>query len=676
MDFNQAVKQYQAHPSKECLKTQVDGLIREMTLDEKIYMLSGHTIWQSLKDWLRTRRIYNVHALPAGGCKRLGVPPVLFSDGPRGVVMEHSTCFPVSMLRASSFDTDLEYRIGKAIASEMIAQGANFFGGVCINLVRNPRWGRTQENYGEDQYVLGEFGAALTRSVQEEGVIACPKHYALNSIEDLRFYVDVKCDDRTLHEVYLPHFKRCIDEGALAVMGAYNRYEQFHCCENKKLLTDILRTEWGFDGFVMSDFFWGVYDAEHSLRAGLDIEMMFTTHYSKRKLKKLLKANILGVLIRLIPLTKPRKREVVGCPEHRALALEAAEKGMVLLQNNGVLPLSPDVPVMVTGPYADVANVGDYGSSRVFDEQVVTPYQGISRTFAQASLTQGNVAVVCVGSNNKKEGEYFINSKYSLNEKPKDGGGDRASLRLEPEEVALIKSLKEQGKKVVVVLYSGCAIITEEWKDYADAIIMNYYAGCEGGTALANLLCGRKNFTGHLPFTVARREEDYPPFLEMGQKPYEITYGYYHGYALFDKEEREAAYPFGFGLSYSDYAIEEVQVDRVGEQLHVSALMTNKGPMDGADVLQVYVGSCGASDGSDRPVKQLKGFKRVELKAGESQRVELEIPLQNLRFWTPGGWVLDSSYRVFVGDDSQKAMHSVHQIDFFHKFAALKRLVT
>lgn len=153
--------------------------------------------------------------------------------------MGKSTCFPVSMLRASAFDTDLEYRIGKAIAAEAIAQGANFFGGVCINLVRNPRWGRTQESYGEDPHVLGEFGVALTKSIQEEGMIACPKHYALNSIEDLRFYVNVECDNRTLHEVYLPHFKKCVEAGALSVMGAYNRYDEFHCCGNKTVLTDL-----------------------------------------------------------------------------------------------------------------------------------------------------------------------------------------------------------------------------------------------------------------------------------------------------------------------------------------------------------------------------------------------------------------------------------------------------
>lgn len=669
MNFQEAVREYQANPTKENLAKQTTALTGEMTLDEKIYMIAGHGVWPTIKDYIKTQRYYNVHALPAGGCKRLGVPPVLFTDGPRGVVMGKSTCFPVSMLRASAFDTDLEYRIGKAIAAEAIAQGANFFGGVCINLVRNPRWGRTQESYGEDPHVLGEFGVALTKSVQEEGMIACPKHYALNSIEDLRFYVNVECDNRTLHEVYLPHFKKCVEAGALSVMGAYNRYDEFHCCGNKKLLADILRDEWGFDGFVMSDFVWGVRDTEQSLRAGLDIEMMVTLKYTKRKIKKLLKngkvhqghidravKNILGVLIRLLPKMQPRSMQVVGCPEHKALALEAAEKGMVLLKNDGLLPLAKDTAVMVTGPYADVENVGDHGSSRVYDPHVVTPFGGIKRVFSQASLTDGEVAVVCVGSNSKKEGEYFLSTKYSLEQKPKDAGGDRASLRLEPDEVDLIKRLKAEGKKVVVVLYSGCAIITEDWKQYADAIIMNYYSGCEGGTALANLLCGNRNFSGHLPFTVALREEDYPPIIGIGQKPYEITYGYYHGYTLFDKEEKEVEYPFGFGLSYTDFAISNVEVESVATDVKVKAMIKNTGKVDGADVVQVYVGSKGAKDGADRPVKLLKGFQRVELQAGESKTVEISIPKDDLRFWTPGGWILDDAYTVYVGDDSKKAM--------------------
>ena len=668
MDFQSAVKNYQANPTKQNMRKLAAYLAAEMSLDEKIYMLSGHPIAQIQVDMIKTGRNYNVHALPAGGCKRLGVPPILFSDGPRGVVMGNSTCFPVSMLRASTFDTDLEYRFGKAIADEAIAQGANYYAGVCINLVRNPRWGRSQETYGEDPYLLGEFGAALTKSVQEEGMIACPKHFALNSIEDLRFYVDVKCDDRTLHEVYLPHFKKCIDAGALSIMGAYNRYDEYYCCANKKLLTDILREEWGFDGFVMSDFVWGCRDTEGCLRAGLDVEMMFTMQYGAGKIKKLLKSgnineehidravrNILGVLIRQVPNIKPRSMDKVCCADHRALALEIAEKGMVLLENNGVLPLSKDARVLVGGEYADAVNVGDHGSSRVWDKNIVTPYQGIRKVFSNASMTDGDVAVLCVCSNRKKEGEYFANTKYSLTEKPKDGGGDRESLRLSDEEVQLIRSMKEQGKKVVVVLYSGCAIIVEEWKQYADAIIMNYYSGCEGGTALANLLCGDKNFTGKLPFTVAQTEEDYPPIIGIGQKPYVIDYGYYHGYTLFDKEKKQAAYPFGYGLSYTSFEISNASFADHGDMLTVTATVKNTGKVAGAEVVQVYVGSKGAANGDDRPVKLLKGFRRVELNPGEEKTVEITVSKEDMKFWTPGGWVLDESYIVYVGNSSVNA---------------------
>ena len=668
MNYEQAVKAYQANPTKEELNRQVTALCGEMTQKEKIYMLSGHTIGQTQRDMIKTGRNYNVSALRAGGCKRLGVPPVLFTDGPRGVVMGNSTCFPVSMLRASTFDPELEYRFGKAIAEEAIAQGANYFAGVCINLVRNPKWGRTQESYGEDPFLLGEYGAALTRSVQEEGMIACPKHFACNSIEDLRFFIDVRCDDRTLHEVYLPHFKKCIDAGAESIMGAYNKFDGDYCCASKKLLTDILRDEWGFDGFVMSDFVNGVHDAESSLKAGLDMEMMFTMHYNGFSIKKLLKSgkltqehidravrNILRVLIRQVPKIKPRPMSVVGSAGHRALALEIAEKGMVLLENNGVLPLSKDARIQVAGPYANEGNVGDAGSSRVYDKNIVTPFEGISKVFPASSLTEGDVAVVCVGSNRKKEGEFFASANERMKKKPKDSGGDRASLRLEPEEVELIKQLKSDGKQVIVVLYSGCAIIVEEWKRYADAIIMNYYSGCEGGTALANLLCGDRNFTGKLPFTVAKDEKDYPTFLGIGEKPYKIEYGYYHGYTKMDKEKVEPRYPFGYGLSYTSFEISDCAVSEGEDAYTVTTAVKNTGKRDGAEVVQVYVGSKGAADGEDRPVKLLKGFRRVELAAGEEKTVSVTIPKKELAFWTPDGWVLDGSYAFYVGSDSRSA---------------------
>lgn len=662
MNFNETVKEYQKNPNAQNRKDLVKNLRKEMTLDEKIYMLSGHCLTQVQKDMIKTGRNYNVHALSAGGCKRLGIPPVLFTDGPRGVVMGNSTCFPVSMLRASTFDTELEYRFGKAIADEAIAQGANYYAGVCINLVRNPLWGRSQESYGEDPFLLGEFGKSLTKSIQEEGMIACPKHFALNSIEDLRFYIDVHCDDRTLHEVYLPHFKKCIDEGALSIMGAYNRYDESYCCGNKKLLTDILRKEWGFDGFVMSDFVWGVRDMENSLRAGLDVEMMFTMKYSKSKIKKALKKgkiemrhidqavdNILGVLIRQIPKIKPRDLSQVGSVKHRQLALEIAEKGMVLLENNGVLPLSKDANILVTGPYADEINVGDYGSSRVYDKNIITPYAGLKDVFNNVSKTNGDVAIICVGSNRKKEGEYFANTNYALKEKPKDGGGDRSSLRLDIDEVNLIKSLKQQGKKVIVVLYSGATIIVEEWKDYADAIIMNYYSGCEGGRALANLICGDKNFSGKLPFTIAKNETDYPPMKGIGEKPYVIEYGYYHGYTKMDKENLKVAYPFGYGLSYTTFKIDDYLIKEEEDRFIITCKVINVGSRNGAEVVQIYVGSKKAINGEDRPVKLLKGFKRVELKANEEKNITINIPKDEIKFWTPSAWVLDEEYNFYIG---------------------------
>lgn len=443
----------------------------------------------------------------------------------------------------------------------------------------------------------------------------------------------------------------------------------------------------------MSDFVWGVYDAEHSLRAGLDMEMMFTMKYTEGNIKKCLSKgllniehidravqNILKALIRQEPNIKPRPMSVVGCDAHRALALEAAEKGMVLLENNGVLPLSAETELIVCDPYADVANTGDHGSSRVYDKKIVTPYQGIRKVFKKTVLAgcssttnpkkdpapvansvafqaKGDVAVVCVGFDYKGEGEYFANMNYKLTEKPKDGGGDRLRLRLSKDEIHLIKGLKKSGKKVVVVLFSGSAILVDEWKKYADAIVMNYYAGCEGGTALANLLSGKVNFTGKLPFTVAQTEEDYPEFKYIGQKPYEITYDYYHGYTMLDKEGKKAAYPFGYGLSYTSFAIENVSADAgsvdMKDFITVQAAVQNTGKAAGVEVVQVYVGSTGATDGTDRPIKLLKGFQRVELSPGEETTVEITVPAEELRFWRNGEWEHDSEYAVYVGNNSE-----------------------
>lgn len=288
MNFNKACEIYKNNPTKEQLHETAHSLLKEMTLKEKIRLLQGHAMGVTIKNTLTKGRYYNGEAYPAGGCKRLGIPPVLFTDGPRGIVMGKCTCFPVSMLRGATFDDELEYRIGEVFAKEASALDANLFAGVCINLLRNPMWGRAQETYGEDPYLLGRMGAALTKAMQDNGIIACPKHYALNSIEDLRFSANAIADKRTLHEVYLPHFKKCIDAGAMSIMGAYNKVNGTYACENKELLTDILRDEWGFDGFALSDFFYGIYDAVRSIKAGMDVEMPYLFRYAvlSHKVKK------------------------------------------------------------------------------------------------------------------------------------------------------------------------------------------------------------------------------------------------------------------------------------------------------------------------------------------------------------------------------------------------------
>ncbi|HEU5110953.1 MAG TPA: glycoside hydrolase family 3 N-terminal domain-containing protein, partial [Micromonosporaceae bacterium] len=246
------------------------GLYALMTPRERLGLLDGdEEFWPGLATMVTEgyhRRPY-VH----GAVARLGVPGTRFADGPRGVVMGASTAFPVSMARGATWDTDLEERIGDAIGAEARAQGANFFGGVCVNLPRHPAWGRIQETYGDDPVLLGELGAALTRGVQRH-VMACVKHYALNSMENARFSVDVTVDDATLHEVYLPHFRRIVEAGVAAVMSAYNSVNGEWCGQNRTLLTDILRDRWGFRGITVSDFMWGLRDAAASLRAGLDIE--------------------------------------------------------------------------------------------------------------------------------------------------------------------------------------------------------------------------------------------------------------------------------------------------------------------------------------------------------------------------------------------------------------------
>ena len=684
MNFQQAAAQYAANPTKETLEQVTGALLKEMNTREKIRLLQGHALGTTIRNLILYRRKYNGTPYEAGGCKRLGIPELLFADGPRGVVLRRSTCFPVSMARGAAFDDTLEARIGEVIAQEAVAGGANFFAGICINLLRHPAWGRAQETYGEDPYLLSRMGAALTKAVQNYGMMACPKHFACNSIEDLRFCADVKIDERTLREVYLPHFQACLDAGALSIMGAYNQINGSYCCESPALLQHMLREEMGFDGVVISDFFFAIYDAAKALSAGCDIEMPYLFRYLA--LPRLLRkgkitmqdidtaaGHMLGALLRSVPKIKPIGKEVILSEEHVALAREAARKGTVLLKNDAALPITEDAPrIAVLGRYADRKNWGDHGSSDVFSPYCVTPYQGIKSGFpggevvccngcklekALKTAAGSDYVVVCVGSDHKQEGEFLFNLG-DRKTKPKNVGGDRASLNIPSEDIALVRALCQTGKKVIVYVMGGSAYLMEDLLDAAPhAILMGFYAGLEGGNALADILRGHANPGGRLPFTIAKREEDYPPFLRVQDDTREIAYGYYHGYTLLDKEGKQARFPFGFGLSYTSFAYENLRAEATGGGILASLTVHNTGDRAGATVAQFYVGSTGAE--ADRPVKQLKGFRRMELAAGESKEVQELLAWNDLRFFNPDqhAWELDAGYVVYAGADAEEARH-------------------
>ncbi len=686
MNYQQAVAGYQKDPSKENLTRLVAELCNEMTLREKTNLLHGSAASFFARILYGAVFRGSILYLPfqGGGCRRLGIPRYSFSDGPKGVVTGRGTCFPSPVMRGASFDTGLEYRIGTAMAREAVAAGANFFAGICINLIRNPRGGRSQDSHSEDPFLLGQMGSTLVKSVQAQGLIACPKHLALNSIENLRFLESSNCDGRTLREIYLHHFKKCVDAGALSIMGAYNKVNGVYCCENKPLLTDILREEWGFDGFTMSDFMWGLHSTAGALKAGLDVEMPTPRFYNHRRIKKCMEhgqcslddvdrsvGNILGVLIRLAPHIQPQSKKIMRCKEHLELAGEAAVKGMVLLKNeSSLLPLPATANIAVVGPYADTVNLGDKGSNYVSTKGGVTPFAGLRKRFPNARLYNGldpqkalaaaaraEAVIACIGCDSKDEGEFLINVGEKLTRKPKyAGGGDRDSLRLNPSHLELLKALKAAGRKVIAVLYTGSVILTEDLEPYTDAIIMGYYGGIAFGNALASLLCGEQNFSGKLPVSIAKQESDYPPFLEIGQKPYEIEYGYYNGYYLFDKDGIQPAYPFGFGLSYTSFEIGAVQALKNAQGgIRLTASIKNTGARRGAEVLQVYVGSAGAHD--HRPVKMLRAFKRVELAPAESRTVDLDVALEDLKFYDlqKKAWSLDPVYKVYVGNNSAAA---------------------
>jgi beta-glucosidase len=421
--------------------TAASGVVAAMTTDEKLWCLDGDSpTWAGLE--FMAEGGYHRAIFPAARVPRVGLPGIAFSDGPRGVVVGNATCFPVSMARGATWDPEIEERIGDAIGRELRATGATLYGGVCVNVIRHPAWGRAQETYGEDPHHVGEMGAALTRGIQRHAM-ATVKHFAANSMENARFKVDIEIDEVALHEVFLPHFRRIVDEGVACVMSAYNLLNGTYCGDHRGLLTDILRGEWGFEGFVISDWILGIRDAAASLRAGLDIEMPYrmvrATHLGDALRSGAASWNdvdaavtrLIATLLRFdeVLSTAPPPRSVIGAPEHVALAREAAARSVVLLRNEPVagvpaLPLDASSvgSVAVVGRLADSVNLGDHGSSDVYSldnvtvaaglravlgDDVVLHDDGSDPTVAASVAASADAAIVVVGYTADDEGEYI-----------------------------------------------------------------------------------------------------------------------------------------------------------------------------------------------------------------------------------------------------------------------------
>lgn len=705
-------------PSKNAstsVDQRVQNLLKRMTLEEKATMLSG-------SGWMESAPI-----------PRLGIPAIKMADGPMGVrswagssaitnsstnpVRVETTSFPSGIAMAATWDTALVQREGQAIAQEVKALGRDMILGPTVNINRVPLWGRNFEGYGEDPYLSGQMGVAYIRGVQGEGVIPSLKHFAANNEEFERHRLDEKIDQRTLHEIYLPAFKAAVQQADVwTVMSAYEKVNGEYCAENPYLLTDILKREFGFKGFVVSD--WGsTYSTAPTVNAGMDLEMpggppakaMLTSPRSIMsgnsgvwleadkvladvKAGKITEATIddnVGRILRVIILSgimdNPHAASgEVDTPAQQQIVREGETEGIVLLKNqNNLLPLdvSKIHSIAVIGPNALVARTGGGGSSLVRPKYAVSPLQGIQKRAgtgiqvtsalgvgmegedpahdtsearavdlkaATDAASKADIAIVVVGRYNKLESEGF----------------DVKTMDLPAGQDELIAAVEKANPHTVVVLNTGDPVTMTKWLDTTPALLDMWYGGEEGGNALASILFGDANPSGKLTVSLPKKFEDSPAAKNYpGQNLHtEYTEGIYVGYRYYDTKNVEPQFPFGFGLNYTTFEYSDLKlipfITHSGtiksEGTLVSLNVKNSGLRSGAEVVQLYV-----HDGHskiDRPAHELKAFNRVELKPGQSQKIQFQLDRSAFEYWGPPTkqWTLDpGTFEIQVGASSR-----------------------
>ena len=666
-------------------------LVGRLTDPELLWLLDGDlTVRRGLRE-MSDR--YNKVPFQAGRIDRLGIPGIRFTDGPRGVALGASTAFPVAIARAGTWDPAVERSVADAIAAEARAQGANLWAGICLNLAYAPGWGRAQESYGEDPVLLGAMGAAAVQGANP-WVLSCAKHFALNSMEEARFRVDVRVAEDVLREVFLPHFRTVVEAGVDCVMSAYNSVNGSWAGQNRHLLTDILRGDWGFTGFVMTDFIWGLRDPIGSVAAGQDLEMPFRQQRAATLAEALAHGSLkrsdveraagrqLSAQIRLALRACPDPPAgVVASAEHRRLARKTACRAAVLLRNQAgdgipALPLEEASlsRVAVLGRLADRPNQGDVGSSRVSPPSSVTILDGLrerlgaklvhiagSDPAAAAAAARGaDAAVVVVGLSSVDEGESMIGVDAASTQllggiarfrpvaailvrlaarvaRLKEFGGDRRDLRLHDEDVALIRAVAAVNARTVVVVIGGGTIVLDPWDADVAAVLLAWYPGMEGGHAIADVLLGDAEPAGRLPMAIPHRQADLP---EVDWGATAVTYGRWWGQRKLDRDGVPAAYPLGFGLGYTTFGLADLEVGELGgERFSATVTVANTGANAGRHVVQIYV--LQTAD-TGRTVHHLVGFHSVPLEPGASQRVVVDCSIRPVQRWAGDGFTLSA----------------------------------
>ena len=646
------------------MKRKHQDLINQMTLEEKARFVSGKDFWQTVN------------------IDRLNIPSAFLSDGPHGLrrqvdEADHlglnasipATCYPTAATMANSWDLELGEELGKYLGKEAIVQKVNVLLGPGLNIKRNPLCGRNFEYFSEDPYLAGKMAASYVRGIQSNGISACLKHFACNNQEENRMALDSVVDERTLREIYLTGFEIAVKEGkARSIMSSYNLVNGFYANENKHLLVDILRNEWGFNGLVVTD--WGANnDGVASLKCGNQLEMPGTPDRAEYILKAIEEGSLeesvlddnvdtlLDIVLDTMKNGVDKAPEKFDVESHHAFAEKCAEESAVLLKNNGVLPLKNETSVAFIGDFLYLPRYQGAGSSIVnptkLDKTVdLLPNYGFNlvgfakgfdrygkkkeklRKEALALAEKANVVVLYLGLDEVTEAE----------------GLDRSDMRLKDNQLELVKDIKKLKKKIVVVLSCGSAVEMPFVED-VDAILFNCLNGQAGALAALNILSGKVNPSGKLSETIPIKYEDIPSSDNFPSHTRTIEYreAYGVGYRYFEKANVKVQFPFGFGLSYTEFEYKNLKVDEKG----VSFEVTNIGKVDGKEIAQLYVGL--KETDVARPTKELKGFTKVSLKAGETKKVSIPFDDKTFRYFNmmTNKWEIEKGeYDIYVGASS------------------------